>query len=418
MKESVEIITIGDEVLMGQVVNTNAAYLGERLTDAGISVRWMTVVGDQRESILDALRRAASRARAVIITGGLGPTPDDRTRSCLVEFFADRLIFKEDLLRKVEKRFADRGLKLPRTSRNQADFPASAKEIPNPNGTATGIHYSRGGREWFALPGVPFEMEAMVEDYVIPRLIQTGLGRQVEVRLLRTSGIGESFLMEKLSHLAEVSRSVQVAFLPRYFGVDVKLTGRGQNEAQIEANVDSAEKMLLPDLKDYLYARGRTTLPEALALLAREKGLQIAVAESCTGGLMAKLLTDVPGSSDYFDRGVVTYSNRAKTELLGVSAELIEKHGAVSEVVAEAMARGLLERSRADIAVSITGIAGPSGGSALKPVGLVYVAVVGRSGCQVGESRFGGNRDANRKRAAIAAIKLLHDCIKNLDSKH
>jgi nicotinamide-nucleotide amidase len=415
MEAKVEIITIGDEVLMGQVVNNNAAYLGEKLTDASIPVSWMTVVGDQREQILDALGRAASRASAVIITGGLGPTPDDLTKACLMEFFEDELIFKEDLLKKVEKRFTDRGLPLPAASRGQAEFPRGAREIPNPNGTATGIHYSRQGCEWFALPGVPMEMQRMADDYVLPKLAEAGLGGQVQVKVLRTTGISESMLMERLTRLVDAGLLVEVAFLPRYFGVDVKLTGRGINPAEIKMRLDQSEKLLMPDLEGHFYGRDSETLPEVVGRLARERGLRIAVAESCTGGLIAKLLTDIPGSSDYFDRGMVTYSNEAKAELLGVPADLIEEHGAVSEAVAEAMAQGLRERSGVDVTVSTTGIAGPAGGTAQKPVGLVYIAVADRKGCQVQEFRFLGDREAIRNRAAAAALKLLHDRIKNLD---
>ena len=417
MEKSVEIITVGDEILTGQVVNTNAAYIGERLTAAGIPVEWMTVVRDQRQPLLDAFATAAARAKVILVTGGLGPTPDDVTKPCLVEFFNDKLVLREDLLKKVEKWFIDRGLKLPEVSRGQAEFPASASEIPNPNGTATGIHYSRDGREWFALPGVPYEMQAMIEDYVLPRLLKIGLGGQVVIRILRTSGIGESFLLERMTRFNEAASLVDVAFLPRYFGVDVKLSSRGAEPTEVEWRLKEAEKLLLPDIEEYLYGYDSETLPQVVGGLLREKVFRVAVAESCTGGLIAKLITDVPGSSDYFDRGAVTYSNQAKTELLGVPTSMIEDSGAVSASVAESMARGLLERSNADVTVSVTGIAGPTGGTPQKPVGLVYIAIADRSACQAHELRFIGDRDTIRKRTAAAALKLLYDRVKNLDSK-
>ncbi len=415
MSKQTEIITIGDEVLMGQIVNTNASDVADRLTNEGISVCWMTTIGDDRQQILDAFLRAKARAGAVIVTGGLGPTPDDITQSCIAEFFEDEIVFREDLLEKVEKRFKAMGLKLPPQSRNQANFPAFAKEIPNPIGTATGIHYNRGKNEWFSLPGVPAEMRQMMDEYVIPRLRETGFGDGVSVRIYRTAGIGESFILGKMKKFDEASRQVEIAFLPRYFGVDVKLTCRGDNSDEIEIRLDKAEKMLLPDIKKYLFARGNESLPEVVGKMAAAKGLRIAVAESCTGGLIAKLFTDTPGSSDYFDGGVVAYSNKLKTKLLGVPADLIEKHGAVSEPVAEAMAVGLLKRTEADIAVSVTGIAGPGGGTDDKPVGLIYIGVADKNGSEVKEFRFKGNREMNRNRSAFTAIRLVHDRIKNLD---
>lgn len=415
MNVDIEIITIGDEILTGQVVNTNASHLGERLTAAGISIGWMTVVGDNREQILHALKEAKSRAGAVIITGGLGPTPDDLTKSCLVEFFDDRLVLKHDLLERVKRRFTDRGFEFPEASRGQAEFPEAATEISNPNGTATGIHYWRDGVEWFSLPGVPIEMKELLESYVLPRLREAGFGKRIRVSILRTAGIGESHLMEKLSHLEEASQLADVAFLPRYYGVDVKLTARGENPEEIALKLKSAEDLLLPDLTPFVYGRDADTLPGVLGRAAKEKDIRLAVAESCTAGLIAKLITDVAGSSEYFDRGVITYSNEAKNELLGVPLELIETEGAVSAAVASAMAKGLLERGHADISAAVTGIAGPTGGTPEKPVGLVYIATADRKRCRTEEYRFAGNREMIRNRAAMAVINLLYDHIKTLD---
>jgi nicotinamide-nucleotide amidase len=414
-KDRIEIITVGDEVLMGQIVNTNAAFIAEKLTEAGIPAGWMTTVGDDHQQILHAFRRAKARAKAIIITGGLGPTPDDLTKPCITEFFKDKIEFREHLFEKVKQRFKDHGVEMPPRNRNQAEFPASANEIPNPNGTATGIHYSRGDQEWFVLPGVPFEMKYMMDNYVLPRLQDIGLGMQIGVRIFRTAGIGESTLLAALTKYEEAQQFVDIAFLPRYFSVDVKLTARGADQEEIERKLDTAEKLLLPDLELYLYGREKETLQEAVGRLAKSKGIRIATAESCTGGLIAKMFTDTPGSSDYFERGVVSYSNESKTELLGVPAELIEEHGAVSEEVAGAMAQGLLERSGADVTISVTGIAGPAGGTVEKPVGLVYIGIANRNGVEVRQYRFIHDRKVNRNRSAIAALKLLHDHIKNLD---
>ncbi len=417
MLKNIEIITIGDEILTGQIVNSNASFVADRLTISGIVVGWMTTVGDNRQQILHAFRRAKARAGAVIITGGLGPTPDDLTKSCLVEFFKDELEFRQDLLEKVEERFRDMGKELPPLSRNQAEFPALAGEIPNPNGTATGILYTLGKQQWFSLPGVPAEMRHMIDDYVLPRLRDVGFAGRISVRVFKTYSVGESVLVEKLTKLAEIYELVSVAFLPKYYGVDVKLTASGENRLAIDNNLDAAEKLLLHDIEPYVFGRDEDTLPEIVGRSAIEKGLKIAVAESCTGGLIAKLFTDIPGSSAFFDQGIVTYSNDAKMDLLGISEELILKHGAVSQEVAEAMAGNLLEKSNADVTASVTGIAGPTGSTAEKPVGLVYVGIADSNRVEVTEFRFKGNREMNRNRAAMNAIWLLHERIKKLDSR-
>ncbi|MBU0517963.1 competence/damage-inducible protein A [bacterium] len=415
MSNCAEIITIGDEVLMGQIVNTNASFIGQMMTEAGISVGWMTTIGDDRQQLLHAFRLAETRAKAIIITGGLGPTPDDITKPCLVEYLQDTLEFREDLLGRVTKRFTDRGFEMPETSRNQAEFPKSATVIDNPHGTASGIHYSRAGKEWFALPGVPLEMQHMIESYVVPRLQDIGLGGQVEVSIYRTAGIGESHLKEELSNFQQAQELVEVAFLPKYFGVDLKLTARGADQNEIRQRLTNAEALLEPDLLPHVYGRDTETLAEAVGKLAIEKGVRIATAESCTGGMIAKLFTDISGSSQYFERGAVTYSNEAKKEMLGVPEQLLNDHGAVSEEVAIAMATGLLERCPADITVSVTGIAGPTGGTEEKPVGLVYIGIADKNGSDVKQFRFISDRDLNRKRSALAAVKFLYERIKNLD---
>lgn len=416
MKDRVEIITIGDEVLTGWIIDNNASFIAERLTLAGLSVGWMTAIGDDRRQIIETIKRAKSRAAAAVVTGGLGPTPDDLTKSCLVDFFGDRLVLRKDLLEKVKKRFADRKLPFPETSRNQAEFPQKAQMISNPIGTATGIYYHSDDFELFALPGVPQEMRTMLVDSVIPILSKSEVIEKIYIRILRTSGIGESFLLEQIKRLKEAEKLVIVAFLPNYFGVDVKLAARGSKAQIIKEQLKTAVDLLLPDLQPYHYGYDQETLPEVLGHLARTKGVRIAVAESCTGGLVAKLLTDIPGSSNYFDCGLVTYTNEAKSQLLGVPEQLIETEGAVSAAVAEAMAVNLLNKSRAHITASVTGIAGPTGATANKPVGLVYIAVADKENCQVREFRFLGNRQMNRERSAFTVIRLLYDRIKSLDS--
>jgi nicotinamide-nucleotide amidase len=411
MPDSIEILTIGDEILQGQVVNSNAADIAAKLTDAGVAVGWMTTVGDNPAAIIDAFTRAKTRARAVLITGGLGPTPDDLTKPCLVQFFQDKLELREDLLAAVQKRFTSRGVPFPPQSKGQAEFPAKATVIPNPNGTAVGIHYSRDQVEWYSLPGVPTEMNAMVEAYILPHLRKIGVAGQVQVRLLRTTGIGESFLMGKLSRLEKASKLVEIAFLPRVVGVDLKLTARGKD---LKSRLDKAQGLLVPDIESELYAMGSDNLPEAVGRLAKAKGMKVAVAESCTGGLISKWFTDTPGSSDYFERGLVSYSNESKNDFYAVRNSVIKKQGAVSEVVARIMAVSLLNRSLAGVTCSVTGIAGPGGGTTEKPVGTVFVGVADRSGwVVVKRHQFWGDRDTIRWRAAAAALKMMFDRLRD-----
>jgi nicotinamide-nucleotide amidase len=412
--ESIEILTIGDEILQGQVVNTNATEIAAKLTDSGVDVGWMTTVGDNPEAILDAFARAKKRARAVIITGGLGPTPDDLTKPCLVQFFKDKLELREDLLAVVQKRFTSRGVPFPPQSQGQAEFPAKARVIPNPNGTAVGIHYSHDKVDWYSLPGVPLEMRAMMDDYILPHLAEICLADHVQVRLLRTTGIGESFLMGKLTNLSKASKLVEIAFLPRVTGVDLKLTARGKD---LISKLDKAQRFLVPDIQSELYSIGPDNLPETVGRLAKVRGIKVAVAESCTGGLISKWFTDTPGSSDYFERGLVSYSNEAKNDFFSVRNSTIKLHGAVSEIVARTMAQSLLNRSLADLTCSVTGVAGPGGGTKDKPVGLVFIGVADRSGyVLVRRFQFWGDRDTIRWRAATAALKMMLDRLKEVAS--
>ena len=412
----IEIVTVGDEVLVGEIVNTNAAFLGKKLAEVGIDIGWMSVVGDNHEAITDAFTLAKSRSRAVIITGGLGPTPDDLTKPCLAEFMGDKIVFKKTLFDQVKERFKKMGKRFPAASLNQAEFPERAREIPNPYGTAAGIHYTGDNCEWFSLPGVPLEMRNMTENYVIPRLREIGMGGRIGIRMLRTCGIGESYLMEKLNDLDKASELVEVAFLPCFHGVDLKLTGRGDNIEDIDKRLNEAERLLMPDLASHLFASGNESLVDVTSRIARERGLKIAVAESCTGGLIAKMFTDLPGSSDIFYGGAVTYANEAKTEFVNVPAELIDRYGAVSDEVARAMAEGLRKRTGVDITAAVTGIAGPGGGTDEKPAGLTYIAVADKNGCTVQKFNFLWDRDVNRKRTAENAVRLLRDHMMNLDS--
>ncbi|RKY73329.1 MAG: competence/damage-inducible protein A, partial [Candidatus Latescibacterota bacterium] len=327
-----EVITVGDELITGLVVDSNSAYLGRRLTELGFRVVRMTSVGDGPEEIRIALQQVSSDV--AVVTGGLGPTPDDRTKEVFAEVVGRRLVLDEEVLEGIRKRFAHRGMEMPRSNVRQATVPEGSQVLPNRWGTAPGLHVKADGRHFFLLPGVPREMRGIFEESVVPILRKLS-GRAINFVLLRTTGISESALCEKLSDL-DLDK---VAFLPGLEGVDVRVMWEeGEDPTQLIEEIRRRAGQ-------FVYAEGEERMEEVVGRLLKRRGWRIATAESCTGGLVGHRITEVPGSSDYFERGVVAYSNRAKVELLGVPEELIRRHGAVSPQVAKAMAEGVRERT-------------------------------------------------------------------------
>lgn len=393
-----EVITIGNELITGLVVDSNSSYLGRRLTELGFRVVRITSVGDDPGEMERAFRQVDSDV--VVVTGGLGPTPDDRTRDVFAEVVGRRLVLDEEVLDGIRKSFAHRGMEMPRSNFRQAMVPEGAEVLPNRWGTAPGLHVQADGRHFFLLPGVPREMKGMFEESVVPVLRKLS-GRAINFVLLRTTGISESALYEKLSDL-DIDK---VAFLPGLEGVDLRVMW--------EEGEDSAE--LIEEIRrragEFVYAEGEEGIEEVVGRLLRERSWRIATAESCTGGLIGHRITEVPGSSDYFERGVVAYSNRAKVELLGVPEELIRRHGAVSHQVAEAMAEGIRDRAGVEVGLGVTGIAGPTGGTPQKPVGLVYIGVATPEGTQAQEFRFLGERSQIKFRTSQAALDMVRRAI-------
>ncbi len=405
-----EIIAIGDEVLLGQIENTNAGWIARQLAREGIAVHHMSVIPDEEEAILESFNRAFRRSDATLITGGLGPTHDDLTKALFARFFDLPIVFRNDILEEVRELYRKRQLSFIETSREQANFPSGATPIRNPHGTAPGIWYEREGRVFVAMPGVPVEMRAMMVDFVLPRLVQRRHGKVILFRTLHTVGIKEALLFEKLDNREEILQHSRLAFLPGYTGVRIRLTVEADSAEEANMRLDKAEKALRSRINPYIFGSGEEfTLEKGVGELLLRERLKLAVAESCTGGLLAKRLTDNPGSSRWFERGFVTYSNEAKHELLGVPFELIERHGAVSAEVAEAMAEGAIRNSHAQVALSITGIAGPEGGTPEKPVGLVYLGIADREGVSHQRHQFGGDRRTNRLRSVAAALVMLID---------
>jgi nicotinamide-nucleotide amidase len=402
----VEILTIGDEVLSGRTVDTNFAFLARALEAANVQVAWHTTVGDNAGRIGEAVRLALGRADALIATGGLGPTPDDLTRKAVATVLRRPLQLDEQVLAAIRERAKRSRRKVPASIETQALIPRGAEVWPNPVGTAPGLLMLTLKKPVILLPGVPAEMEALATEFVVPYL-QKRSGRFVESFTLRTSGVWESMLHEKIGSLPQQWPGATLAYLPSYFGVDLRVTVSGGDEQAVQKATGRAYEELKALVAPVLYAEGGQAIEQTVGDLLVEKGWKIAVAESCTGGLMAKRLTDVPGSSRYVERGFVTYSNRSKVEMLGVSEADIETHGAVSAPVAEQMARGARTRASAEVGVGITGIAGPDGGTAKKPVGTVFIAISTPDGEAVRDYKIMSTRVAVRERSVQQALDLV-----------
>ncbi|MEX0600240.1 MAG: competence/damage-inducible protein A [Rhodothermales bacterium] len=379
------LLTIGDELLIGQVVDSNAAWLGEQLSLSGIDVTRTVTVGDDLVELERELARALDESDLVVTTGGLGPTHDDVTREAIAEVYGVDLEFHPGTFDRIRRRFESRGRRMPDSNRAQAMVPAGFAVLPNPAGTAPGLWRegvrSVNGRAMLAvLPGVPHEMKRLFRDEVQPRVLERGNVRMIEHRTLRTAGIGESNLQDAIGDLSDVLQdTLRLAYLPSTTGVRLRLTAFGKSGSDVHAHLQEFEGILRERIGRFIYGTENESLEGVVGRLLRERNLTIAVAESCTGGYVAHTITNVSGSSSYMLGGVIAYSNRIKTELLGVDPEVLEGDGAVSEAVARQMAAGIREHMDADIGVSTTGIAGPTGGTSEKPVGTVWIGYADRS---------------------------------------
>jgi nicotinamide-nucleotide amidase len=401
---TVELITIGAELLSGHTLNTNVRYIGEQLALAGVGLSRQISIPDDHDTIVAAIRESLGRADWVIVSGGLGPTHDDITKKAIARVFNRTLVFRDEILTLLKERYARLGREPGQYLDTQAVQPADSEFIPNELGTAVGILLNDGGKWLAAVPGVPREMRPMISAHIVPK-IAAQVKTAVHSRTWATTGWPESRLYAVLELLIHDHPDVSVAFLPSELGVKLRFSARG---ADAQVALERFAGLVRPRLEDALYAEHDTGLEEVVGQMLRDKQMTISVAESCTGGLLAKRLTDVPGASAYVVSGYVVYANRAKTELLGVDPLLIEKHGAVSEPVARAMAEGALARSHADCSISVTGIAGPDGGTPEKPIGLVWLAITMKGAeTTAREVRLMGNREMIRARAAQAGLNML-----------
>lgn len=402
-----EILSIGDELLVGQTVNNNAAFIGRLLSESNVDVQWLTSVGDNLDRMLAAIENAWKRADLILTTGGLGPTHDDITKDALCRFFGVEYTFHEDIVREIQVRFDARGIEMPEIVRNQGMIPDGAELIRNEVGSAFGIRFRRDDRILIAMPGVPFEMERMMVDSVIPYL-KTLTGKStVLIRKIRTAGIIESKLVTEFRRLETVRSLADVAVLPKITGVDLRLTVKSDDRADAARRMNEAERITGEDIGEWIVTFGEETMEEMLGRELTCRNQTLATAESCTGGLISDRLTNVPGCSTYYVGGIVSYDNHVKQQLLGVPGSVLEQHGAVSAEVAEAMATGIRNLLKTDWSVATTGIAGPGGATVLKPVGLAFVAVAGPDGVLSDRIQFNVSRELNKQRFAQTALNLL-----------
>jgi nicotinamide-nucleotide amidase len=410
-----EVITIGDEVLSGAITDTNFAWLGERLWSRGYELTWHSTVGDDPETITDALRRAAYRSQAVVVTGGLGPTLDDITLEVAAKAFDLKLVMNEVALQAIKNRFKKIGREMTSNNDKQALLPEGSKMIPNKLGTAPGCHVIYKDGHFFFLPGVPREMHQQFDDSVLPAIAALDSEKRgYAFRFLRCFGAPEATMAQKLEgmDLLGVDLAYRVSF-PEIF---IKASAWGPDPVFLEKRVAAVEKEIRLRLGDLVYGEGEEPFASVVGRMLKEKKAMLATAESCTGGRLASLITDIPGSSEWFERGAVTYSNASKTEILGVPESLIKTFGAVSSETAVAMAKGIRKLSKTDYGIGITGIAGPGGGTTEKPIGTVHIALDAEDGVIERELHFATTREWFKKVVSFAALDLLRKKLLSLQS--
>ena len=408
-----EIITIGDEILIGQVVDTNSAWIGQKLNEIGISVKQISSISDDRNDILSTLRAAVNRADLVIITGGLGPTKDDITKKTLADYFEVGFKQDEGTLEQVKTLFERFKAPLLPVNIAQAEVPENCLVLPNKNGTAPGMWFEDEDKLIISLPGVPFEMKYLMEEEVIPRIKQQFKLPHIVHCTMLTAGIGESFLAEKISAIEDVlPKHIKLAYLPKLGQVRLRLSAYGTDQATLENEVNLIATEIKKQISPYLISDTDISIEKVILDFMEKRNLKLAIAESCTGGYLAHQITQHPGCSSVFAGSAVAYSYDMKESMLDVKHETLTQHGAVSAEVVEEMARGVINRYQADYSVSISGIAGPDGGMPEKPVGTVWIAVANKTKTMSRKFQFGNKRKENIERSAISALIMLHKLLK------
>ncbi len=409
----VEIVTTGSELLLGQIINTNVAYMSARLNDLGFDVVYQTTVGDNYARMKAVLKHALSRADIVITSGGLGPTQGDITKEVSAEIFGRKMKLHEESKRRMDERFAQRNIVWTDNNLRQVTLPEGAEVFLNYNGIASGVVLENNGKYLINLPGPPSEMKDMFERSLKPFLERKfGFKHVIVSKVLNTCGIGESLLETKIKDLILAQSNPTLALLIRPTGVIIRITAKAETKEIAETMIAKVEEKIRARVGEYIYAVDNEDLVAVVAKTLKDKNLTIACAESCTGGLLASRLTSISGSSSYIKGSIVTYSNEAKMKFLDVDENILKEKGAVSKEVATQMAEGVKKAIGSDIGIGITGIAGPTGGTDKKPVGLVYIAIAGKCGTIVKENIFSGDRENVRYRSTQQALEMVRQYLK------
>lgn len=403
-----EIITIGDEILYGQIIDTNSQWMSEALDEIGVRTIRKTTVGDNEKAIIAAFQEAFTRVDLVLITGGLGPTHDDITKKALADYFDCPISINPQALAEIRVLFEKRGFILSETNKQQAALPEKCEMISNKNGSAPGMWFEQEGKVFVSMPGVPHEMKGLMEEAILPRIEKEFHTSPIFHKIIKTSGIGESWLADKIQPwVKQLPSHIKLAYLPGLGEVKLRLTASGKLQEQLESDIATQIEQLIPLAGKYIYGFDQDTLQKVIGQLMTAQGKSISVAESCSGGYVAHLITSIPGSSNYFKGGVVAYDDQIKIDVLGVKVQTLEGFGAVSEETVTEMAKNVRKRFKTDIGIAISGIAGPDGGTDEKPVGTIWITLADGHSLSTKKLTLGKLRDVNIKYSSNALLRMV-----------
>ena len=413
---TIQIVSIGDELLIGQVVNTNASWMASQLTEKGFQVITITTISDNPAAIFTTLKEVSGNSDIILITGGLGPTKDDTTKNVICNFFSSKLIFSDEVLLNIERIFYNRGIPVSATNRKQAEVPDCAKIIPNSIGTAPGLWIEKNNSLFIFMPGVPFEMKEMMLSDIVPLLCEKFQPDSFIFHTIHIQGIPESSLSDMLEEWESslIKENLSLAYLPQPGIIRLRISGFGADKTLLESKIQEKIDKLKTIIPNDIFAYDEDSLESVIGKLLKERSATVSLAESCTGGYISHLLTSIPGSSKYFLGSVVAYSNEIKINELGIDKRILRKDGAVSKNVVEQMALNILQKTGSDYSIATSGIAGPDGGSDDKPVGTIWIAVASHTGVISQKFVFGKLRDVNIKRTSATALNMLRKVILQL----
>lgn len=408
-----EIINIGDELLIGQVINTNASWMAQQLNSIGIDILRTTVISDNKDSIIQSIANAFKSVDIILLTGGLGPTNDDITKHTLCEYFKSKLVFDEATYKRIEQLFAQRGFQVTELNRLQAEVPDNCIVIPNNNGTASGMWFDQNGKTLISMPGVPFEMKSMISDFVIPELSKS-IDFKIVHKTVHIQGIGESFLADLIKDWeTQLPDIIKLAYLPQPGLIRLRLTAKSEKKNDLSHVIDNEIAKLQKLIPDLIFGYDEDTLEKIIGNLLKSNNKTLSTAESCTGGYISHLITSITGSSEYYKGSIIAYSNEVKINLLDVNPSTLEKYGAVSKETVIEMAKGVLTKLKTDYSIAVSGIAGPEGGTNEKPVGTIWIAVATEKTVITEMFLHGEDRGRNIRKAALSALNMLRKVIQS-----